>query len=166
MFTVSALNSIDHGLSDEADAIVGPPKPACILRRVFTNDEAFRYRYAPIDHDPGETRVATDGHIGKDNRMRQLSVGMGDDAGEQQRLVDRRAGDDAAAGDKGAGCRASSSVLVVNELCWRGYLGVSPDGPIAIIKVERGDEVREVDIGLPERVDCADVSPVGLRLRP
>ena len=102
--------------------------------------------------------------VGKDDRVGEAAVGVHQDAGEEQRLVDLRAGDDAAAADERARRHAAPAVLVMDELCRRRDFGIGPDRPLAVVEIEGRREVGEVDIGLPERIDRADVAPVGLGL--
>src|SRR5208283_4791359 len=61
--------------------------------------------------------------------------------------------------------RASGAFNVVDELRGRRDLAVRPDRPGAVIMVEGGDEVGEVDIRRPIDVDGSDVAPVMPRLR-
>src|ERR1700686_3701014 len=52
----------------------------------------------------------------------------------------------------------------MNKLGWGSDFPVGPDGPVRIIKIERRDQVSELDVGLPKGIDRPDVAPVGLRL--
>ena len=85
-------------------------------------------------------------------------------AGEQQRLAQERAGDDAAAGYQRGNRLAAPADLLMHEFGRRGDLGIGPDRPVAVIQVERGDDRGQVDIRLPVRVQRADIAPVGLTL--
>ena len=59
---------------------------------------------------------------------------------------------------------AAPAVDVVDEFRRRRDLAVGPDRPGAIVEVEVGDDVGQVDIGRPIGVDRADVAPVDVRL--
>src|SRR5450759_5292889 len=52
----------------------------------------------------------------------------------------------------------------MHKLGWGRDFPVGPDGPVRIIKIERRNQVSELDVGLPKGIDSPDVAPVGLRL--
>lgn len=86
------------------------------------------------------------------------------DAGEQQRASQRRARDDAGARDQRGDRLAAAAFLIVDELGWRCDLGIGPDRPRAIVEVELGHHVGEIDVGAPIGVDGAGIAPVGARI--
>ncbi len=53
----------------------------------------------------------------------------------------------------------------MNEFRGRHDFAVRPDRPIPVVQIERGDEIREVDIGLPIRVDRPGIAPIGFARR-
>ena len=59
---------------------------------------------------------------------------------------------------------AAPAVDVMHELRRRRDLAIGPDRPAAIVEVEIGNDVGQVDVGVPIGVDRADVAPVGLGL--
>ena len=56
--------------------------------------------------------------------------------------------------------------LVVHELCRRRDLAIGPDRPLAVVEIERGNHVGQIDIRLPVGVERADVAPIRLASKP
>ena len=162
----STSQGVDHRLRDEAHTVGGPAEPACIRFSVVADHEPVRNRHAAVDDDLCEPRRAADGHVRQRDHVGETGIRVVPDTGEQQRLVDPRTGNDAAARNQGTRRRAASRVFVVDEFGRRRDLAISPDRPFTVIQIERRDEIRQVDVGFPERVDGAGVAPVGLGLRP
>ena len=52
----------------------------------------------------------------------------------------------------------------MHEFRRRLQFGVGPDRPVAIVEIEFGFDVSQVDVGLPIGVDRTDVAPIGLAL--
>ena len=59
---------------------------------------------------------------------------------------------------------AAAAVDVMDEFRRRRDLPIGPDRPAAIVEVEIGNDVGQVDVGGPIGVDGSDVAPVGLGL--
>ncbi len=117
-----------------------------------------------VDDHVLEPHAAADVDVGQDHRILDAAVRMQMNAGEQQRMAQRRAGDDAAAGDERRDPDAAPAVHVVDELGRRRDLRIGPDRPVAVVEIELRDDVGQVDVRLPIGVERADVAPVGHRL--
>src|SRR5690242_6301940 len=50
----------------------------------------------------------------------------------------------------------------MDEFCGRSDLGVGPDRPAPVVKIEGWNEVGQVDIRFPECIDRAHVTPIWL----
>jgi hypothetical protein len=77
-------------------------------------------------------------------------------------VTHRGAGDDAAAGDHGVHGHAATLVVVEDELGRRQLLLIGPDGPVVVVEAQRRRDADQLQVGLPEGIDGADVAPVGL----
>jgi len=80
---------------------------------------------------------------------------------EQQRSPDARSRDHTAARDQRGGRAAAPAGIVVHELGRRVHLAVRPDRPVAVVEVEVGHHLGQVDVGGEVAVDGANVAPVG-----
>src|SRR6266404_7312910 len=88
---------IDHRLRDETDAVFCATEAPCIVFRVLADNEALGDDDTAVDHNFREPSVAADRDVRKHNRVRQYSIGVRPYPCEEQRFVDNRPGDDAAA---------------------------------------------------------------------
>ena len=156
--------AVEHGLRDERDAAGGAPEPARVLLRILAHDEPLGHLHAAVDDGIPQLGAAADVDARQRDDVIERRVGVDAVAGEQQRVVHVRSGDDRVARDQRLNRLPTAPLVVVDELRGRGELGVRPDRPLVVVEVEGRQELGEVDVGLPERVDRADVAPVRLGL--
>ena len=155
---------VDHRLGDQGDAVFRAAEALGVELRVLADHEPVGDDDAGVDHRLAQPRRAADLRVGQDDRLVDGRIGMHAHAGEQQRTRDRRAGNDAAARHQRRDRDAAPAVDVVHELGRRRDLAVGPDRPGAVVEIEVGDDVGQVDVGRPIGVDRADVAPVDVRL--
>jgi hypothetical protein len=151
-------------LVDQADAAVGAAEAAGVEFGVFADDQAFGYAHAAIHDHSRKARAPADVAIGQHHRLADAGKAAHLDAGEQQAAPRGRARDDAVVRDERRDRRAAPPVLVVHELRRGGDDRVGPDRPLAVIEVEAGDGIGEVQVRLEIGVERADVAPVFLDL--
>ena len=91
---------------------------------------------------------------------------MGAAAGEQQRIAHLGPRDDAIPRNERGNRHAAPPVFVMHEFGGGDDLGIGPDRPFVVVEVQFRHEIGQVDIGLPEGIDGADVAPVRLGFQP
>ena len=157
------FHPIKHRLRDQAHPGRAAPEALGIDGRVFSDHEAFRDAHAAVDDDLLQPRRPTDLDARQQDRVLEAGTGVNVRAGEQQRPLDRRTGDDAAARQEGIGHLCPLAV-VMDHFGRRGDLGIGPDRPVLVVQVKLRPGMREVDIGGPIGVQRAHIPPVGLGL--
>ncbi len=121
--------------------------------------------HAAVDDAIVQPRLPPDIDVRQQHRVFERRIGMRAHAGEQQRIAHLGPRDDAVAGHQRGYRRPAPPVLVMDELRGGHDFGIGPDRPGAVVEVELRHKIGQVDIGLPEGVDGADVAPVGFLLK-
>ena len=91
---------------------------------------------------------------------------MGAAPRKEQRIAHLGPRNDAIPRDKRGDRHATPPVFVMHEFGGGDDLGIGPDRPFVVVKVQFGNEIGQVDIGLPEGIDGTDVAPVGFGFQP
>ena len=95
---------------------------------------------AAIDHDILQPRIPAHNDVGHDNGIFHAGIGIDVHAGEKQGAAQRSAGYDASSGDERSHRLSAPAILIVNKFGGRRDLGIGPDRPCAIVKIEFGEQ--------------------------
>ena len=114
-----------------------------------------------VHHRACQPDIAPDHHIGQHHRVFDLAADVHPHLREQHGSADRGAADHTAAGHQGIERHPATGGLVENELGRRQLALTAQDRPLVVVQIELRELTGEVDVGGPERIDRADVAPIG-----
>ena len=128
----------EHLAGDQRHPGFRPVEPAGIRVGVFPHHQIVRYPAAAIDHHLGQPGMAADLTLGQHDSLIESGIGVRPDLAEQQRILDLRARDDAAARYQAIDSHAAPVVAVEHELGRRKLLLIGEDRPASVVEVQVG----------------------------
>ena len=100
-------------------------------------------------------------HVRHDDGIFHVRIRIDVHPGEKQGAAQCGAGYDASSRDKRSHRLSAPLLLIVNKFGGRRDLRMGPDRPCAVVNIELGDDVGEVNVGGPVGIHGSHVPPIG-----